>query len=68
MAYCTPGPDSDVHAFFHRMGHCRCQTCRTNFRSKGGLIAHLEEHRERGDRVPDAAFTRLRAEQASNWS
>ena len=67
MSYCKVGPDSDVYAYFHRLGHTVCETCDWTGQTKSALIIHLEEHRERGDKVPDATFARLRREQESNW-
>jgi hypothetical protein len=66
--YCVAGPGCDVSAHFHLMGHHVCATCAWTCRSKGGLVAHLEDHRSRGDRVPESAFARLRLEQEANWT
>lgn len=33
-----------------------------SFTTRSGMIAHLREHQERGDKVPDRAFQRLEQE------
>ncbi len=65
--YCQVGEDSDVTAYFHRMGHLVCETCNQTFGSKGGLTAHLREHRQRGDRVPQVSFQLLDSEREEVW-
>lgn len=67
MAYCKVSPESDVYAYFHRMGYLICETCKWIGLSKNGLFIHLESHRSKGDRVPQSAFDRLRKEMESNW-
>ena len=58
--YCEVGKDSDVTAYFHRMGHLVCETCDLQIQSKGGLQVHLQEHVDKGDLVPESAFNALR--------
>jgi hypothetical protein len=60
--YCQTGEDSDVTAYFHMMGHLVCETCGVQIKSKGGLQGHLQEHVDKGDRVPASAFHMLRSE------
>ena len=60
--YCQAGPDSDVTAYFHMMGHFMCETCGLQIKSKGGLQIHLQEHVDQGDRVPQSTFHTLRSE------
>jgi hypothetical protein len=65
--YCRVGNDSDVTAFFHRMGHLVCETCDEHFQSKGGLKLHLQGHLDRGDRVPQSGITKLQSEMEAVW-
>ncbi len=67
MSYCVVGEDSDVSAYFHRMGYLVCETCQQNFASKGGLSAHLRQHRWQGGRVPQSSLTLLMDEQEAGW-
>jgi hypothetical protein len=60
--YCQVGEDSDVTAYFHMMGHLVCETCDIRIQSKGGLRAHLQEHVDKGDRIPASAFSTLHSE------
>lgn len=64
--YCRVGTDSDVTAFFHRMGHLVCETCDEQFQSKGGLKLHLQAHLDRGDRV-QSGITTLQSEMEAMW-
>ncbi len=66
--YCQTGEDSDVTAFFHPMGHFVCKTCDKEFSSKGGLKTHLEEHLDRGDRVPLSGIDQLQREMEAIWT
>ena len=60
--YCQTGEDSDVTAYFHMMGHLVCETCNIQIQSKGGLRVHLQEHVDKGDRVPESAFSTLHSQ------
>lgn len=68
MSYCVVGVGSDVSAYFHRMGHLVCETCQQDFPTKGGLSAHLRDHQQRGDRVPQSGFDLLRDQQEAGWN
>lgn len=65
--YCQKGEDSDVTAFFHAMGHLVCETCDQSFQSKGGLKSHLQEHLDRGDRIPLSGINQLQSEMEAVW-
>lgn len=38
------------------------------FLTRGQVLAHLQEHRSLGDKVPNAAFSRLRREMKESMS
>ena len=65
--YCKTGEESDVTAYFHVMGHLVCETCDKQFRSKGGLQIHLQEHLDKGDRVPQSTLDLLQCEMEAVW-
>ena len=59
---------SDVYVYEHYSGGIACQWCRLDGDRQGTftakiadeMISHLEQHRSRGDTVPDSAFEQLR--------
>ncbi|KKN11349.1 hypothetical protein LCGC14_1027310 [marine sediment metagenome] len=65
--YCQVGKDSDVTAFFHRMGHLVCETCDEQFQSKSGLKLHLQAHIDRGDRGVASGIATLQSEMEAMW-
>ncbi len=74
MIYCIATKndhyESDVHMQNHEDGHIECVACKFRqgqssvFFKRIEAIAHLHEHRQRGDKVPEYAFNRLRQEMA----
>ena len=72
MSYCRFGPNSDVYAYPHCGGGYVCRGCsrdeaetQKRFRTRIELFAHLLQHLESGDRVPQSAFDRLESEIAA---
>jgi len=70
MAYARFGPDSDVYVF-ESAHSIYCQRCRSNncrdvvAQTRSEMLAHMQKHRDAGDKVPDYAFDNLRADQVS---
>ena len=63
MSYCRRGPDSDVYVFrtdLARTAYVCFHCCEQP--TPRAMFNHLLEHRSRGDKVPDSALARLRAE------
>lgn len=67
MALCRFGSDSDVYVYYSTEGGIECCGCRlgsakmVNVVTEAEMIAHLEEHRRAGHRVPSEALEDLRA-------
>lgn len=67
MSYCrNNGEDSDVYVIMTRDSsaqqnilECFCDLPRHIYGTRTEMIAHLREHQQRGDKVPDRAFERL---------
>ena len=64
MAFARFGRDSDVYVYEDTRGGFTCERCPEigkQFRctTSGEMVAHLLQHRARGDRVPDDAITEL---------
>jgi hypothetical protein len=59
MSFARFGPESDVYVFPHVDGHFECSMCALGdtsvFRSKDAaeFVAHLEDHRKAGHKVPE---------------
>lgn len=66
MSYCRNdgGETSDVYVIKHVGGFLACYCCLGDNQhdTPQGMIDHLAHHRARGDKVPERAFERLRAE------
>lgn len=66
MSYCRWGRDSDVYVFQTNSGFecCGCPMFAEGFScsTREEMIGHLINHRNTGDRVPEEALERLRAE------
>jgi hypothetical protein len=66
MALCRFGSDSDVYVYYSIHGGIEGRGCQLvangmlNVPSEERMLAHLEEHRLAGHRVPDVAFEDLR--------
>ena len=77
MSYCrNNGEDSDVYVVATKMAEmdvpgwwcCGCKMEKSNqnfFFTREETIKHLLRHREKGDKVPERAFERLRKEIAA---
>ena len=75
MSYCRFGRDSDVYCYRaatvdaepDRWVCCGCSlgADATEFPTVEGLLIHLEAHRAAGDKVPEPAMERCRAELAA---
>ncbi len=65
MAICRFGDDSDVYVFHNVHGGIECCGCRLsdasefNARTEAAMIAHLEQHKTAGHKVPLEAFEEL---------
>ena len=69
MSYCrNNGVDSDVYMYHHVAGWLECCGCSLEedgffmTTSRVEMIAHMADHREHGDKVPDRVFVRLQEE------
>lgn len=62
LNYCRWSDDSDVYVYADVSGGFTCCGCTSNIPTRSGLIAHLHQHRDRGNRVPDKVFRRLHRE------
>ena len=62
MAYARWNGESDVYFFEAFDGTFKCMACAHGLMGRRHAIAHLQEHRDKGDRVPQYAFDRLREE------
>jgi hypothetical protein len=69
MSYARRGAESDVYIFSDGV-YVICMDCELAINGGtiaethyGPMIAHLEEHRARGHKVPESAFARLREEE-----
>jgi hypothetical protein len=73
MSYCRhDGVESDVYviATTQSVGGggwwcCGCEKEGNFTKTRQGMVAHLQEHREAGDKVPQRAFDRLAKEIAA---
>ena len=64
MSYARWGSDSDVYVFETCGGVFECCGCKENldsesFETSGEIIAHLNEHRAKGDLVPDYTYQQI---------
>src|SRR5262244_2780991 len=68
MSFARFGPDSDVYVYLGLRGYVceRCPRPGDAFvcATAPEMLKHLGEHRARGERVPEAAFSELRKEEA----
>jgi hypothetical protein len=68
VALCRFGSDSDVYVYYSIHGGIECCGCRLldgrlfNLPTEAEMIAHLEQHRRAGHKVPEEAFEELRTE------
>lgn len=64
MSYCRMGNDSDVYliATFGGKWNCFCRVPCVVTDSVEDTLAHLLNHKARGDKVPDYAIRRLQNE------
>lgn len=71
MSYCRFGSDSDVYTYADAIGGITCCVCwdgrSRSVRNPKAMIAHLLEHRLRGDKVPQEAFDRIKRERGWRW-
>lgn len=69
MAYARFSRHSDVYVYLDVRGHLRCERCTlegAEVTTTAGMLAHLERHRARGDRVPDECLNELEADAEEN--
>lgn len=72
MAYARFSPDSDVYVYEDGRGFLCCMRCQlgetdqTRTKSRSEMIKHLEAHRGAGEKVPEDALEKLRAEIAKS--
>ena len=59
MSYARFGSDSSVYVFETCGGVFECCGCESNFETSGLIIAHLNEHRAKGDLVPDYTYEQI---------
>jgi len=65
LAICRFGDDSDVYVFYSIRGGLECCGCRLSASSEfiagdeAEMIAHLEQHKTAGHRIPPEAFEDL---------
>ena len=69
MSYCrNNGTDSDVYVIgsFGTLECCGCYLYKNSarFNTYSALLKHLDEHKRRGDKVPDYAIKNLKKDQA----
>ena len=57
-----------IRAYFHRMGHAVCETCKWTGAKPSALVIHLEQHNARGHKVPAGQIDSLRAGMNANWT
>ncbi len=67
MAYARWTRESDVYVYEDTRGRYMCECTPSgsptfNCATAAAMVAHLREHRARGDRVPDEAIEELLAE------
>ncbi len=72
MAYCRFAHDSDAYIFEDTRGGLTCCGCRLGGRTtdfncalRTEMLAHMDEHRKEGHRIPDDAIEELRADLAA---
>ena len=64
MSYCRTGEDSDIYVYRKRPNLLVCHSETGSFEAstEQEMIEHLLLHRRRGQRVPERALDRLKAE------
>ena len=68
MAYARFGAHSEVYVYEDARGFLCCMRCvlsearETQTKSRSEMVKHLEAHRRAGQKVPDDAMERLKAE------
>ena len=62
MAYARWNGESDVYFVKTFDDTFKCMACTDGIMTRRHAIAHLQEHRDKGDRVPQHAFDQLREE------
>lgn len=73
MSYARFGDESDVYVYSHCDGSLQCCACRITgmggkwaYDTTDEILAHLEKHIARGDKVPDYCIEGLKAEREEN--
>lgn len=65
MFVCRLSADSDVHVYYRMSGDIECAGCRLSdtqsfsTKDEAKMIAHLEQHKAAGHKVPSQAFDEL---------
>lgn len=69
MSYARWGEDSKVYVYASCGGGIECCGCwldedgnSVNFQTSGDMIAHLDEHREKGHLVPNYTYEEIRSD------
>lgn len=70
MSYARYSPDSDVYVFASVDGYLSCCGChlgdKWDFYSTAEMIAHLMEHRAKGENVPEYCIDALKGDMVEN--